>query len=48
MGSDFPYRSATRAVSEIRELGVFSDADLQAIERDNALKVVPSLQARVK
>ena len=48
MGTDFPYRSASRAVSEIRELGLFSEADLQAIERGNALRVVPSLQARVK
>jgi len=43
MGSDFPYRSAGRAVKEIRDLGVFNEADLMAIEHDNALRLIPGL-----
>lgn len=44
MGTDFPYRSASRAVAEIRELGIFSDAELMAIERENALRLIPNLK----
>ncbi len=45
MGSDFPYRSAANAVRDIRSLGVFSDADLIAIERQNVLRLIPSLNS---
>jgi predicted TIM-barrel fold metal-dependent hydrolase len=45
MGTDFPYRSASRAVKEIRELGIFSDSELKAIEHDNALRLIPTLKA---
>jgi predicted TIM-barrel fold metal-dependent hydrolase len=45
MGSDFPYRSTVRVTREIRALGIFSDAELMAIERDNALRLVPGLKA---
>lgn len=45
MGTDFPYRSAGRAVAEIRSLDVFSDSELMAIEHDNALRLVPGLKA---
>jgi len=44
MGSDFPYRSESRVVKEIREVGIFNDAELMAIERDNALRIVPGLK----
>ena len=44
MGTDFPYRSAGRAVKDIRELGVFSESELIAIERDNALRLLPRLK----
>ena len=47
MGTDFPYRSAGRAVKEIRDLRVFSDAELLGIERENALRVIPSLAGRL-
>ena len=43
MGSDFPWRSTSRAVNEIRDLGLFSDAELLAIERDNAVALMPQL-----
>ena len=45
MGSDFPYRSASSAVTEIRKLSIFSDAELMGIERDNALQLIPNLSA---
>lgn len=45
MGTDFPYRSAVRVTREIRELGIFSDAELMAIERNNALRLIPSLKS---
>jgi len=43
MGSDFPYRSAGRAVKEIRDLGMFTETELEAVERGNALRIVPGL-----
>jgi predicted TIM-barrel fold metal-dependent hydrolase len=46
MGSDFPYRSASKAVSGIRELNIFNDEELMAIERDNALRLIPTLKTR--
>jgi predicted TIM-barrel fold metal-dependent hydrolase len=45
MGSDFPYRSTVRVTKEIREIGIFSDAELMAIEHDNALRLIPGLKA---
>jgi predicted TIM-barrel fold metal-dependent hydrolase len=43
MGTDFPYRSAARAVAEIRELNLFSETELLSIERDNAKRIIPGL-----
>ncbi|HVA14463.1 MAG TPA: amidohydrolase family protein [Stellaceae bacterium] len=39
-GTDFPYRNAEDHVQGLRGCG-FSDGDLKAIERDNALKLLP-------
>jgi predicted TIM-barrel fold metal-dependent hydrolase len=39
-GTDFPYRNAEDHVNGLRECG-FSESDLKAIERDNALKLLP-------
>jgi 6-methylsalicylate decarboxylase len=39
-GTDFPYRNAEDHVKGLRECG-FSDADLKAIERGNAEKLLP-------
>jgi predicted TIM-barrel fold metal-dependent hydrolase len=39
-GTDFPYRNAQDHVQGLRECG-FSDADLKAIERGNAEKLLP-------
>ena len=39
-GTDFPYRNAEDHVQGLRECG-FSEADLKAIERDNALRLLP-------
>jgi 6-methylsalicylate decarboxylase len=42
-GTDFPYRTGIDHVRGLRESGVFSDAQLMDIERDNALKLLPRL-----
>jgi predicted TIM-barrel fold metal-dependent hydrolase len=41
-GSDFPFRSPKDTAAGMRELG-FSAADLQAIERGNAVRLLPRL-----
>jgi predicted TIM-barrel fold metal-dependent hydrolase len=41
-GSDYPFRSPKDTAAGMRDLG-FSDADLQAIERDNARRLLPRL-----
>lgn len=43
-GSDFPYQSAAETVTGLAEWG-FSAADLRAIDCDNALRLMPRLQA---
>jgi predicted TIM-barrel fold metal-dependent hydrolase len=43
-GSDYPYRSGEDHVKGLKEYG-FSAADLRAIERDNALRLLPRLRA---
>ncbi|MGH6797303.1 MAG: amidohydrolase family protein, partial [Roseiarcus sp.] len=45
LGSDFPYLSVAFASGGMRKLGIFSDGDLMAIERDNALRLIPHLKA---
>ena len=43
-GSDYPYRTGEDHVKGLMEYG-FSAADLRAIERDNALRLLPRLRA---
>jgi 6-methylsalicylate decarboxylase len=45
LGSDFPYRPAIDEVRGLRELDLFSEADLMAIERENAVRLMPRLQS---
>lgn len=40
-GTDFPFRTTEEHVKGLRDSGVFSAAELQAIERDNALRLLP-------
>ena len=39
--TDFPFRNAAEHVKGLKECGVFSPADLQAIDRRNALTLLP-------
>jgi predicted TIM-barrel fold metal-dependent hydrolase len=43
-GTDFPYRDAMEAVDGLHAFG-FSDADLLAIDRGNAIKLMPGIGA---
>ena len=43
-GSDYPYRTGADHVKGLQEYG-FSEADLRAIGRDNALRLLPRLRA---
>ena len=42
-GTDFPYRTGSDHVKGLREAGVFTDEQIAAIERGNALKLLPRL-----
>jgi predicted TIM-barrel fold metal-dependent hydrolase len=42
-GTDFPYRKSLDHVEGLRQAGVFSDEQIAAIERGNALKLLPRL-----
>jgi predicted TIM-barrel fold metal-dependent hydrolase len=42
-GSDFPYRDAAEAVDGLRDYR-FSDADAAAIDRGNAMKLMPGIK----
>jgi predicted TIM-barrel fold metal-dependent hydrolase len=44
-GTDIPYMRAESTVADLAELGL-SDADVRAIEYENALRLMPSLSAR--
>ncbi len=44
-GTDFPYRTAIDHVKGLRSSGVFTDAQIAEIERGNALKLLPRLNA---
>ena len=44
-GTDHPYRTAADHVKGLRECGVFSDSELQAIERGNARRLLPRVGA---
>lgn len=39
-GTDYPFRTSAEHVKNLKECGVFSAADLRAIHRDNALKLL--------
>ncbi len=43
-GTDFPYRTAAEHVKGLADYG-FSASDLRAIERDNAVRLMPRLKA---
>ena len=43
-GSDYPYRPGTEAVDGVRDYG-FSAADVEAIDRGNALAMLPGIKA---
>jgi predicted TIM-barrel fold metal-dependent hydrolase len=40
-GTDFPFRTTEEHVKGLRESGVFNTQELHAIERDNALRLLP-------
>ena len=42
-GTDFPYRTSIDHVKGLREAGVFTEEQIAAIERGNALKLLPRL-----
>jgi 6-methylsalicylate decarboxylase len=42
-GTDFPYRTGIDHVKGLREAGVFTEEQVAAIERGNALKLIPRL-----
>jgi predicted TIM-barrel fold metal-dependent hydrolase len=45
-GTDFPPGGSSRNVAQaLRDLKMFGDADLRAIERDNAVKLIPRLKS---
>ena len=43
-GTDFPFRASADHVKGLTDYG-FSASDLRAIDRDNALKLLPRLRA---
>jgi len=42
-GTDYPYRTGIEAVDGLRDYG-FSEADLRAIDRGNAMKLLPNIK----
>ena len=45
-GTDFPPGGSSRGVAQaVRELKMFSDSELRAIERDNAVGLLPRLKS---
>jgi predicted TIM-barrel fold metal-dependent hydrolase len=44
-GTDFPFRTAADHVKGLQDCGVFSAADLQAIDRGNAVRLLPRWKA---
>jgi predicted TIM-barrel fold metal-dependent hydrolase len=41
-GTDYPFRTSEEHVRNLRECGVFNAAELRAIHRDNALRLLPT------
>lgn len=44
-GTDFPFLTASATAADLRATGMFSAADLQAIDRDNAVRLMPKYRA---
>src|SRR5215813_2837053 len=44
-GSDFPYREAKEAVDGVANYKPFSDAERRAIDRENAVRIMPQLKS---
>lgn len=44
-GTDFPYRTAVDQLKELKECGVFSSADLEKIDSQNARPLLPRFKA---
>jgi 6-methylsalicylate decarboxylase len=44
-GTDFPYRTIAEHVEGLKKSGVFSRSDLRAIDRENALRLLPRFGA---
>jgi len=44
-GTDFPFLTAGATAAELRETGMFNAADLEAIERGNAVRPTPKYRA---
>jgi predicted TIM-barrel fold metal-dependent hydrolase len=40
-GTDFPFLTAKATAADLRATGMFSDADLAAIDRGNAAELMP-------
>jgi predicted TIM-barrel fold metal-dependent hydrolase len=40
-GTDFPFLTAKATAAGLREVGLFSTAELQTIERENAVRLMP-------
>jgi predicted TIM-barrel fold metal-dependent hydrolase len=44
-GTDFPYLTAADQIRDLKACGVFGDTDLQKIENENALALLPRFRA---
>jgi 6-methylsalicylate decarboxylase len=44
-GTDFPFLTAKATAAGLREVGLFSTADLQTIERENAVRLMPQYKS---
>jgi predicted TIM-barrel fold metal-dependent hydrolase len=44
-GTDFPFLTAKATAAGLREVALFSPADLQSIERGNAARLMPRYKA---
>ena len=40
-GTDYPYRTAAEQITELRQTRLFTAKELQAVERDNVLSLLP-------
>jgi predicted TIM-barrel fold metal-dependent hydrolase len=43
-GTDWPHLTTEEHVTGLRESGVFTEAELKMIDRDNALRLMPTLR----